>query len=208
MELDNLKMLWKDMNTKDVHPNSDEQILVMLQQKSHSPIAKMKRNLQWELITIVLLYSLPIWYFLTASKARYWQLAAMLLIIGVCFLFYYYYKNKLLGQMQCVTCEVQSNLQRQLTTLEKYVRFYFVSGTILTPVAFFATAFIVWSRSTVNGTYIPLDTSQYTFLIGVGILITIFSYFFNLWYVNRLYGRHIHKLKELLQQMEEKEPIA
>lgn len=207
MELDNLKVLWNDLNAKVVHPSSDEQILKMLQQQSHSPIAKMKRNLRWELIAVIIGYSLPILHFSTVSKPRYWQLAVMLLVIGICFMFYYYYKNKLLSQMQCVTCEVRSNLQRQLSTLGKYVRFYFVSGTVLTPFAFFATAFIVWSRSSGGGTYIQPNTLQYTHLIGSGILITIISYFINRWYVNKLYGQHIQRLKELLQQMEEKDPI-
>jgi len=205
MELDNLKDLWRDLGQTEVHHNSDEQIILMLQKRSKSPIAKMKRNLRWELIAVVILYSLPIWHFFTVHQARYWELALFLLVIGIFFIFYYYHKNKLLGEMQCVTCEVRSNLEKQLITLEKYVRFYFISGTILTPVAFFVAAFIVWFKSPVTGVSKSLNSIQYTYIIGLGIIVTILSYLLNKWYVNKLYGQHIKKLKNLLHQMEEKE---
>ena len=206
MELDNLKDLWRDIDQKYVHQNSDEQIVMMLQKRSQSPIEKMKRNLWWELIAVVILYSLAIWYFIATSKGRYWELAVLLFLVGISFLFYYYRKNKLLSEMQCVTCEVRSNLQRQLTTLEKYVRFYFVSGAVLTPVAYFASAFIVIFKSPLSEG--GLSNSRYYIpILVVGLAFTIGSYFFNKWYIRKLYGQHIRNLKELLQQMEEKEPV-
>lgn len=206
MELDNLKDVWRDIGQKYVHQSNDEQIMIMLQKRSKSPIAKMKRNLLWELIAVVVLYSVGILYFIATYKGRYWELAALLFLVGIFFLFYYYHKNKLLAEMQCVTCEVRSNLEKQLITLEKYVRFYFVCGTILTPVAYFASAFVVLSKST--GLNERTDYDAYMLIFLVGIAVTIGSYFLNRWYVKRLYGRHIQKLKELLQQMEEKEAVV
>ena len=205
MELDNLKDLWRDIGQKYVHQNSDEQIVMMLQKRSQSPIAKMKRNLLWELIAVVVLYSLGMIYFIANFEGRYWELAVLLFLIGLFFLFYYYQKNKLLGEMQCVTCEVRSNLQKQLTTLEKYIRFYFVSGTVLTPVTYFASAFVVFFKSPVLSPNATV-TGNYYVVAGIGILVTMGSYFLNRWYIRKLYGQHIKGLKELLQQMEENEP--
>jgi len=208
MELDSLKDLWRDIGQKDVRRESDEQILRMLHKRSQSPIEKMKRNLRSELTAVIILYSLPIAYFLTASNARYWELALLLLVIGIFFGFYYYHKNKLLREMQCVTCEVRSNLERQVSTLRKYVRFYFISGTVLTPIAYFATAFIVWFKSPVAATIARSPNRlEYAVLIGVGLALTIASYFLNIWYVNKLYGQHINKLKNLLGEMEERQPV-
>ena len=120
MELDNLKTLWQDLGQQDIYQDSDEQIMRMLQKRSQSPIAKMKRNLRCDLVGVIVLYSLCISYFLIAAMGLYWEVALLLMVIGVAFIFYYQLKNKLLGEMQCVTCEVRSNLQKQLTTLEKY----------------------------------------------------------------------------------------
>jgi len=199
MELDNLKEAWRGQAV-NASPGSNDEILLILQKKSKSPIAKIKRNLRWEMIAVVVFYSAFIIYYIIANKGRYWELALMLFLMGVLFMFYYYRKNKLLNEMECVACEVKSNLQRQVSTLGKYIRFYFVAGTLLTPVAYFTTGLIVLYKSpgvTVSG------TQFISWFIGGGIAITILVYFLNIWYVNKLYGRHVKKLKELLQQMEE-----
>jgi hypothetical protein len=203
MELDNLKALWQDIGQKDISKNSDEQIARMLQKKSQSPIAKMKRNLFWELITVIVLYSITISYFFATSKGRYWELAVMLLVVAIAFILYYQRKNKLLHEMQCITCEVRSNLQKQLATLEKYVRFYLLSGIILAPIAYFVTGMIVLFNSPLQ--YINTGSMEFIIFIIIGLAITVASYFFNKWYIKKLYGQHIIKLKELLLQMEEAE---
>ncbi len=98
-----------------------------------------KRNLNRELIAVLIIYSLTIWYIVTFQR-MYSELAVVRWhLVGGAFLFYYYRKSKLLKQMECVACEVRSNLKQQLGTLEKYVRFYFIAGTILTPLGLFCS---------------------------------------------------------------------
>jgi Ca2+/Na+ antiporter len=207
MELDNLKDLWRNLKEDD-HRDDDEQIIKILHKKSQSPIAKMKRNLSIELMAVIILYSFAIWYFLQASGSLYQEVALVLFGVAILFIFYYYKKNRLLGQMQCVTCEVRSNLQKQLTTLEKYVQFYFVGGIIVTPIAYFVPGIVVLlkypDRNIAAGF---TESAEYFVFIVIGILLTIGSYFLNKWYLKKLYGQHIKKLKELLLQMEEKEQL-
>ena len=125
--------------------------------------------------------------------------------------------------MQCVACEVKSNLKHQLGTLEKYVRFYFVAGTILTPLAYFAAGVITLfhapevqpvlvgddpfkADATISQMPIASHIGNHRFFIffvSIGVVLTVGSYFLNRWYINKLYGQHIQKLKELLHQMEE-----
>ena len=207
MELDNLKDLWRDLGQVHTHQNDDQQIIRMLQKRSQSPIAKMKRNLLLELIAVIVLYSLTIWYFLQTSGGGYREIAVILFVVGVLFIFYYYKKNRLLGQMQCVTCEVRSNLQQQLKTLEKYVQLYFVGGTILAPITYFVTGVIVLLKHS-GGDFVPdlTRSEEYIIFITVGLLLTVGTYFLNKWYIKKLYGQHIRRLKELLLQMEETGP--
>ena len=117
------------------------------------------------------------------------------------------------------TAEQIANLKHQLVTLEKYVRFYFVAGTLLTPLAYFAACAIVLLKTPVSepgfpdpsqliDAQIPVVTqiTKHRFFLMyalVGVALTISIYFLNRWYVNKLYGQHIQKLKELLLQMEE-----
>ncbi len=220
MELDSLKDIWKNLDEQDLRPGSDVPIMSMLQKRSKSPVAKMKRNLYWEMAALVVFYSLAIWYYITAWQGRYWEVALLLFLVGVFALFYYLRKNKLLKGMQCVACEVKSNLKMQLNTLEKYVNFYFVSSTVLTPIAYFVAGLIVFFKTPDSpddpevafkragdsvhqmGEHVP-DLSFLITFITIGVILTIGVYFLSRWAINRLYGQHIRKLKELVEQMEE-----
>jgi len=222
MELDSLKDIWKNLDEEDLQPGREVPILSMLQKRSQSSIARLKRNLNRELVAVVVIYSLTIWY-IVAYQKLYRELAVLLALVGGAFLFYYYHKNKLLKQMQCVACEVKSNLSRQLFTLEKYVRFYFIAGTILTPLAYFAAGAIILfnaHETTQSLNNVPFDDAQasvssmpivahianhrfFVLFVSLGVAITVGSYFINRWYVKKMYGQHIQKLKELLVQMED-----
>lgn len=218
MELDSLKDIWKNLDEQDLRPGGDVPIMSMLQKRSRSPLAKMKRNLYWEMAALVVFYSLAIWYYITAWQGRYWEVALLLFLVGLFALFYYLRKNKLLKEMQCVSCEVKSNLQRQLITLEKYVNFYFVCTILLTPIAYFVAGLIVFFKTPADPTkfdfrqtgvslprtedLIP-DHRFFITFVAIGVILTIAVYFVSRWAINRLYGQHIRKLKELVQQMEE-----
>ena len=73
------------------------------------------------------------------------EVSWFMLFIGLLFVLYYQRKNKLLNEMECLSCQVKSNLQTQTTTLEKYIRFYLLGGTALAPVSlvFFSWLFYV-----------------------------------------------------------------
>ena len=197
MELDSLKQAWKDQRVKGLPEQEDLQ--AMLQKKSQSPIARMKRNLFWELVTVVVLYAITILYYLTSNKGQYWDIALMMFVIAALFVVYYIFKNRLLTRMSCVSCEVRSNLQRQVGTLEKYVRFYFIVGTALTPLGYFTAGYFVVKHSP----GLLTGSNLLTIFIIIGIALTVVVYFANIWYTNKLYGRHIKNLKALLKQMDE-----
>ncbi|WP_207511185.1 hypothetical protein [Longitalea luteola] len=221
MELDSLKDIWKNLDDKDLQPGREVPVTSMLQKRSQGTIAKLKRNLNRELIAVVIIYSVTIWN-IVLYQGLYPELGVLLGLVGGAFLFYYYHKNKLLKQMQCVACEVRSNLKQQLVTLEKYVRFYFVAGTILTPLAYFAAGVIILYNSQpvtppLNDVPFEAETavsqmplashiSNHRFFIlfvSIGAVVAVSTYFFNRWLINKLYGQHIQKLKDLLLQMEE-----
>jgi hypothetical protein len=221
MELDSLKDIWKDLDETDLQPGRDVPISSMLQKRSQSTIARLKRNLNRELIAVLIIYSLTIWYIITFQR-MYSELAVLLALVGGAFLFYYYRKSKLLKQMECVACEVRSNLKLQLGTLEKYVRFYFIAGTILTPLAYFAAGMIILfngqevnshmvdvsidAQTSVSQMPIAQHISNHRFFVlflSIGAVLTLGSYFINRWLIGKLYGQHIQKLKDLLTQMDE-----
>jgi len=206
MELDQLKKIWQQEPSAT---KEDQQLLQLLRKRSNNPIARMKRNLLFELIAIVALYGATIVYYAYAFHGTMSEVSWFMVVIALSFLLYYYMKNRLLNKMECVACQVKSNLQRQVNTLEKYVKFYLIVGTALAPITiiFFGWLFYIKFPAKTNsifylsGNYAWWQTT-FAWLIFF-IVFTVPIYYVNKWYVKRLYGRHIQKLKELLNEMDE-----
>ncbi len=207
MELDNLKAIWKESVSLPAATTQLE-LEEMLSKKSQSPIAKIKRNLLWELIAVIILYTLTTGYYFIENSGFSIATAWMLIVMGLLYLLYYVQKRKLLKKMECITCEVKSNLSIQLTTLEKYIKIYLWAGTLLVPVImifFFVVGYIYMPEAEKA----PLQKTP-NFLIAYMIVCFVFSviitlplYFLNKWYVHKLYGQHVKKLRIILNEMNE-----
>jgi hypothetical protein len=206
MELDQLKEMWGDVATvKKV--SSDEEIQAILRKKSKSPIAKMKRNLFIEMWVVVILYSVTITDYFLTLKGMMLGLAWLMLASFLLYMLYYVRKRKLLNDMECVSCEVKSNLQQQLRTLEKYIRLYLYLGTLFFPVIMIFTGVILFL-------YAPELKNQeptvplwafVTALSVIAFVLTIPMYFLNKWYMRKLYGQHVDKLKAIVNEMSAEE---
>lgn len=210
MELDSLKEIWNEVGNKPVQSNNNEQIAEMLNKSSQSPIAKMKRNLRWELVTIIVLFiPIAVFYFI-AFSGTFSVIAWMYIVLTVLFAVYFYYKNKLLSEMQCAACMVKSNLELQVKTLEKLVRFYLIAGTLMVPLLIIWLWLILYNRlPSVQNSFHFWPSAEVSFLktgLASVIILVVFSfafYFINKWYIHKLYGRHIAKLRSVLNEMEQ-----
>lgn len=207
MELEQLKNIWTNETGPQDKKNAD--LLSFLNKPSNSPIAKMKRNLRFELIAVIVLYSLSIVYYFFAFEGRMIELSWFMMLIGLLFVVYYYRKNKLLNNMQCVACRVKSNLELQLGTLEKYVRFYLLAGNLLFPLSMLIVGYVAFflyperlqtPKTLFNSP--PMQSLAIKYLV-VTVILSIVIAFVNKWYVNRLYGRHVKKLKQILSEMKD-----
>ena len=114
-----------------------------------------------------------------------------------------------MNQMECVACQVKSNLQRQVRTLEKYIKFYLISGTALAPIAILFFGWLIYFKfpDKAKSVFYPSEVYPWwqsliawTLLVGV---CTIIVYYLNVWYVKKLYGNHVQKLRQLLEEMNE-----
>jgi len=221
MELDALKEIWKGAGEKKEQLPGNTEILNMLNKSSKSPVAKMMRNVLAEAIIIIVSFGAVAIFYFTAFKGRFSSIAWVYVVIAAFFVFYYYRKWKLLNEMQCVACQVKSNLKRQVRTLEKYIRFYLLAGTAMVPLVFIFLGVLFYYKFPAGSlgfilpplqntaTSIPLQNAGPSMLKASFIwvvclfLVTIFVYRGSRWFINRLYGQHILKLKQLIDQMEE-----
>jgi 4-hydroxybenzoate polyprenyltransferase len=207
MELEKWKDIWKEEGQE---PSNDAQKLrSLLDKKSNSPVAKMKRNLRVELWFVIITYGAMILFYFLAFKGRMSAVSWFMLFIGLLFVIYFQRKNKLLTEMECLSCEVKSNLQKQTTTLEKYIRIYLIGGTVLAPVSLLFFGWFFYARAWTNvndtifypGEHNPIWKVILAWVILTSI-VTFLFYVLNKWYVRKLYGKHVEKLKEVLNEME------
>jgi Ca2+/Na+ antiporter len=207
MELDNLKEIWKSQAATPA--GEQEEFRAMISTRSNSPVSRMKRNLVLELVIVVLLYGgVVVFYFLALQGV--WRIVGWIYLgLGALYLAYFYRKFKLLSEMQCLTCHVKNNLQRLVKNLERYVRFYLISGTV----AIFALLWFFWIMLALNlpqlgerSIFFPSATRSIwlagTYWLLPSLFITLITHLLNKWNLNKFYGRHIRKLQELLNQME------
>jgi len=206
MELDQFKSMWQKEASP---PKASEHMLPLLSRRSNNPIARMKRNLLVELIAIVVLYGFTIVYYAVAFRGRLNEVSWFMITIALFFFVYYYRKNKLLNEMECVSCQVKSNLERQVKTLEKYIRFYLIAGTVLIPLTILFFSLILYWKLPVIPTSVffprkgfPVWETTSAWILVV-LVSTVLAYYLNKWYVRKLYGNHVKKLKELLAEMDE-----
>ena len=207
MELDQWKDIWKEEGQQP--SNEAAQLQSLLDKKSKSPVAKMKRNLKVELWYVIITYGAMILFYFLAFKGRMSAVSWFMLFIGLLFVIYFQRKNKLLTEMECLSCEVKSNLQKQTITLEKYIRIYLIGGTVLAPISllFFGWFFYARARTNVDDTifYPGEHNPMWKAVLAWVILTTVVTFIFyllNKWYVQKLYGKHVEKLKEVLSEME------
>ena len=207
MELDDIKDMWHGESTEAA---GSHKIAAMLDKQSHNPIERMKRNLRMELIIMVVSLGVVAVYYFIEFGREYSIIGCAYVLLLVLFSYYFFRKNRLLREMQCTSCRIKSNLELQLKTLERYIRFYLVFGTATVPILFIFLAIVLYYKkpALINKTILyPSATNPvWKFLFAWLILLIVSSaimWVLNRGYLNKLYGRHIDKLKQLLSQLNE-----
>jgi hypothetical protein len=191
MELESLKYIWHSLEAPPALEQDRQTILDLIHRKSQAPVSRMRRNLVGEGILLLLAYTPATIVFLLAFDGRLAAIAWLYILLAGFFFIYYVFKYRLLSKMQCPTCQLRSNLARQVDMLKKYVRFYLVAGTAMIPITYFLACMMAdWKLAN--------PVLWLTLLVPI----TVGMYFINASYINRLYGRHIKKLQELLHELD------
>ena len=202
MELDDLKELWKESNNSSLL-NNKEDLRQILSHRSRSPIAIMKRNLKLEVLFVILFYSFIIWLISNQVDSNILYFDILLLILaGMLFCIYAFYKYKLLYKMESVACEVKSNLNLQLNSLEKLVKLYFKVGNIGVVFVYLIAGAISYLEAKDDKVQFP-HALELIIFFSIGLIIAIINYYISRWYIFNLYGKHIQKLKNILYEMDE-----
>jgi len=210
MELDDLRSDWKKLAPPD--GNIAVPDLQRVERDLQSPVGKMLRNLRFEAIVLTVTYVLVIGFYFIAFRGWMQEISWFTLSIGLVFAFYYYKKTQLLRSLERMDGTLQANLGQKLDTLSRYIQFYVWAGTLLGPLTM---VFIGWlARKKIPefspyniffpSTQNPIWKAALAWIAGL-ILITVILYILNVWYVDKLYGKYLRRLRSIHREMNEDE---
>lgn len=201
-ELEDLKQIWKS-HEQGYEPKKESEIAFMLQGKSHSIISKLKRNVWFELIfTIACSIALGVYTITLEAGAIRWTVISLLLLFAA-YLFYYVKKLMLLGQFDPLDGDMKTSLESLYKKLSVYINFYRKSYALLYPVYFFLGIFFGALDTGLEGFMNRMrDPKAVVLLVVLAGTFFVFTFIATNFYLKKLYGNHLAKLKELLGELQ------
>lgn len=200
-ELDDLKQIWKS-HGQNYEPKKESDIALMLQGKSNSIISKLKRNVWVELIfTIACSMALGVYTITLEAGAIMWTVISLLILFAA-YLFYYIKKLMLLGKFDSSNENMKSSLESLYTKLSVYISFYRKSYAVLYPVYFFLGIFFGALDTGLDGFLNRMrDPKTVVLLVTLTGTFFVFTFIATNFYLKKLYGNHLTKLRELLDEL-------
>lgn len=199
MEFDELKNIWKKESFLSM---KEEDIAVMVKGRSKSIVSKLKRRAWFELmLTLSAGFFLLYYSFTSPVGALKWTYISLVILFAA-FIVYYVKKISLLNRFTICQDNIRANIQRLVSDLNVYLKFYRRGSVILYPFYFFLMLFfIVIDLGMENFLY---SLSQPAILISLGLVVLFISacsLWITSWYVDKLYGNYVKKLEELLNDL-------
>lgn len=202
MEIEDLKDIWRQQSA-GFRRKDEGEIAGMLKGRSTSIIARLKRNIWFELIfTFLGGLGLLVYALTLPGGSLKWTSISIIVLFGV-YSLYYIQKLRLLITFEAANDDVKTNLQRLIQNLRSYLKFYKRSYAILYPAYFFL--FLMFTAIEYGATAFFQRMARpeilITLLLGAGVFF-IFSSWLTTWYLKKLYGNHLEKLEGLLKELE------
>lgn len=199
-ELDDLKSIWKQQSGYEA--KNEAEIIEMLSKRSNTLIHKLKRSVWFELIfTLACMLVLGTYSVTLKGGALMWTILSLLVLL-LSFTLYYVKKIILLNQYDAGHENLKDNLNHLLLRLDAYMKFYKRSYSILYPL-FFALGLLFGALESGFDRFIEkFEKPMYT--LSFVILSVVFMagvYKITDWYLKKLYGNHIEKLRSLQKEL-------
>ena len=209
IDLDDLKHIWKDKidTTIDKQHMEQEKIRELLNRKSSNIIDRLRKNLLIEIclffICLLLIACVP--FYFHSNEVTILCLIVIALIFTP-YLIYYIKKYRELKKFFSYNSSIKASLQALILQLEKYLHFYFWGSLLLTPVSVFLSGFVILYEMKALGYLLYFDIFNFSILsmlLSFALMLTLISYPIMKWYIRKLYGQHLEKLRDCLKELEE-----
>ncbi len=200
-ELDDLKSIWKQQS--GFESKNKAEIIQMLSKRSNTLIYKLKRSVWFELIFTVVCMLVLGGYSLTLNGGALMWTILSLLVLLLSFTLYYVKKIMLLNRYDASHENLKDNLNHLIVRLDAYMKFYNRSYAILYPL-FFALGLLFGALESGFDRFIhKFESPMYTLsFIILSVVFMAGVYKITDWYLKKLYGNHIDKLRSLQQELQ------
>lgn len=199
-ELEDLKSIWKQQSGYEA--KNEAEIIEMLSKRSNTLIHKLKRSVWFELIfTLACMLVLGTYSVTLKGGALMWTILSLLVLL-LSFTLYYVKKIILLNQYDAGHENLKDNLNHLLLRLDAYMKFYKRSYSILYPL-FFALGLLFGALESGFDRFIEkFEKPMYTLsFIILSVVFMAGVYKITDWYLKKLYGNHIEKLRSLQKEL-------
>jgi hypothetical protein len=202
MELDDLKDIWKK-NPPEFKVKNEVELALMLKGSSKSIVDKLKRSVWFELIFTIIAGIVFLIYALTLESGAFKWTSISMTALFVVYSFYYVKKLSLLNRFNPGEGNLKTNIDNLITSLNSYLKFYKLSYTILYPAYFvLGLLFGAIERGTEQFINSLTKPSVIISLASLAIFFFFSSTFLTTWWLKKLYGNHLEKLKNLAHELE------
>ncbi len=211
IELEDLKNIWKDKIDSNIDRQrlEQEKIRELLSHTSTNIIDRLRKNLQIEIAMffacLLLIAGVPFYF---NNKEVTILCILVLVFIFIPYFIYYIQKYRELKRFFSYHQDIKTSLQALVVQLEKYLSIYFWGSLLLTPVSGFLSGFAILYQMKALGFLVYFDafsSATLSMILSFALLLTLISYPVMKWYVRKLYGQHLEKLKDCLKELEEAE---
>lgn len=211
IELEDLKNIWKDNIDSNINKQHIEQekIRELLNRRSTNIIDKLRKNLLMEIAAfcfcLLLVGCVPIYFH---SKEVTLLCGIVIAVVFIPYLIYYIKKYNELKKFFSYHQNIKTSLRALIEQLEKYLSIYFWGSLLLTPISGFLSGFAILYEMKALGFLLYFDvfsSATLSMILSFALLLTLISYPIMKWYIRKLYGQHLEKLKDCLKELEEVE---
>lgn len=195
MELDQLKENWNRESAEDMEL-VNKNIMELIQHKSYSPVAILKRKFSIQLLIFPMLVGI-VFYKFTKNPELITDFTFWFFIL-FCFAFacFFWFNYSIVNRLQNSHDNVKAAIVNDITILEKGFKKYFIVSRII------FVLFIIILEVLIYNHKLPDFENWYSYALPVRILgyilVLIFQYFLAKFSFQKQYGQHISFLKNLL----------
>lgn len=208
MELDEFKSTFQLLNQQAQNvPVS--QLNEMLHTKTESAVSKIKRSLIFEMVLSI---AFIVGILLVALRSENWALRIyffiFLPIICLFVLYIYAMYRKVMALQKNADQPIRSNLQMIQQLIQNYCKHYMQLTMWMMPICFLLSLVLAFvspengtNTLTISALHINSAKGLLIFLLAYFIIIWVGIYYFNRWYLDRLYGRYLRQLQNEMEEL-------